>query len=96
MKLDPWITFHRSPEIPDFQAQDSVGGIGGSRALGLIQRMARGEIHAAVLIDDRGLQRFRELDEVVQTRRRARAAIGDDHRIFGVDQQPRGFIDGSQ
>ena len=40
----------------------SASAIAGGRALALVQRMARREVHAAALVDRRRLQRLRELD----------------------------------
>ena len=45
-----------APEIVDFEPENHVGvSDQGAAALGLIQRMARREIHAPVLIDHRAL-----------------------------------------
>ncbi len=53
--------------------------------------MVRREVHAAVLIDDGRLQRFRELDEPCDPRRRTRQPVGDDHRVLCVHEEARGF-----
>ena len=64
-------------------------------AFRLIQRMARGEIHAAVAVDDRRLQKFGEFDHAREAGGSARDAIGDQHRILRGDEQPRDFGDGA-
>jgi hypothetical protein len=53
--------------------------------------MARRKVHAPALTDDRRLQRLGERDEMRDPGRGPRCAIGDDHRVLRVDQQPRGF-----
>ena len=70
----------------------SACAISARRALGLVERMARREIHAAAPDRSTGAcSSFGELDQERHARRRARAAVGDDHRILGGDQQPRRF-----
>ena len=87
---------HGAPEIGHFQAQNHVGvadqGVG---AIGLVQRMAGGEIHAAGAADDRRLQSFGEIDQVFHAGGRAREAIGEEHRILRGHQHARGFGDGA-
>ena len=78
----------RAPEVRELEAQDDVG-VRDERAaaVAVVQRVARREIHPAALIDDRRLQRFGKLDEEFHAGRRARRAIGDDHRILGAGQE---------
>ncbi len=79
-------------EIGHFEAQNDVRiHDGGAGAFGLVERVARGKIHAPALIDDGGLQGLREFDQARKARRRARGAIGKDDGIFRGDQQPRRF-----
>ena len=63
---------------------------------GLVERMARREVHPPALVDDGGLQRLGELDEQRHAGRRARQPVGDDHRVLGGDQQPRQLRDGAE
>ena len=57
--------------------------------------MPRGKIHSPGLVDDRSLQQFSQLDKMVNAGLRARGAIGDEHRIFGLQQHPRGLGNGA-
>ena len=87
---------HRAPEIGQLEAKDDVGVRDQlSAAFALVERMARREVHAPMLIDDRRLQRFGQLNELGNARWRAREAVGDDHRVLCVDEQPRRFGHGS-
>ena len=56
---------HSAPEVGHFEAQDHVGfadqRIG---AIGLVERMAGGKVHAARAADDGRLQRFGEIDQM--------------------------------
>ncbi len=74
---------HRSPEVGELEAEDHVGaGDQRAAALGMIQRVARGEIHSPALIDHRGLQGFGQFDQQRHPGGRARGAIRDDYRVF--------------
>src|SRR6516162_11148831 len=76
------------PEITALQTQDYVGAANQfAAALGLVQRMAGREIHAAHLIDYRSLHRLGQLDQTRQANRSAGCTIGDDERILGSNQQ---------
>jgi hypothetical protein len=82
----------RSPEIGQLEAEDHVCvGNERPRVAGLIERMARREIHAPALIDDRRLQRLGERDEMSDSGRRSCGAIGDEHRVLCVDEQTGRF-----
>ena len=65
------------------------------RAAALVERMARGKIEPPAGVDHRALQEFGELDQVLRAGRRARVTVGDEDRIFRVDQETRGFRDGA-
>ena len=56
--------------------------------------MARRKIHAPALIDDRCLQRLRELDEALHPGRRAREPVRHDDGMLGGDEEPRELGDG--
>ena len=85
-------TVHRAPEVTEFQAQDEVG-LGNHRtaAPGVAKRMAVGEIRTAAGIHHRTLQQFGQLDQARHAGRRARQAVGNDHRAFRLDQLLGGF-----
>ncbi len=86
------IRVHRAPEIRSLQSQYHVRvGHHGVASRGLVQRMARGEIHPVVHVDHRSLQRFGQLDEPIDSGLRARVAAHHDHRIFRLRQHPRRF-----
>ncbi len=81
---------HRPPEVGQLETEDDVRLRDQLPSVAaLIERVARGEVHASALIDDRGLQRLGQLDQTLHSGRRARRAVGDDHRVPCVDQQLR-------
>ena len=81
------------PHVGHFETQQHVGAEPtDARA---IQRMRGGEIHAEMLVDDGGLQRFGQFHQQLDAFRRARHAAGDDHGILGSHQHLRGFSHGA-
>ena len=62
-----------------------------ARAFRLIQGMLRREIHARGQIDDRRLQRFGQLDRVLQSVGRARGALEQNDRVLRGNQHARRF-----
>ncbi len=79
----------RAAEVGDLETQNHVGVADERAGIGrLIEGMAGGEIHAAILVDHRGLQRFGEFDQALHTSRRARGAIGNDDGILRRDEKP--------
>ena len=83
---------HRGPEVGDLETHNDVRVCDcGARALRLIQRMKRREIHPSTLIDDGGLQRFREVDEQRHCSRRPREPIDNQHGILRIHKHPREF-----
>ena len=63
----------------------------GVAALGVIERMPVGHVHARAVIDHGRLQRLGELSEQLGSGFRALNAAGDDHRVLGGDEHLRGF-----
>ena len=57
--------------------------------------MPGGEVHPAFAVDDCGLQRFSQLDEVRDRFRCARDAVNHDHGVLGGDQHFRHIVDRS-
>ncbi len=50
------------------------------------------EVDPAALVDDARLEQFRQLYQQLDAVRRARRAVGDDHRIVGGGQEARRFL----
>ena len=68
---------HRAEEVGEFQAQNDIRLRDTARAA-RVKRVQIGEIHPSALIDNGGVQRFRELDERFNAGIRPGAAVGDD------------------
>ena len=83
----------RAPQIVHLDGENDIGLADQRPAEALIERMPRREVHAAVIVDHRALQRLGEFDEVLHARGRARHAVADDERILGRDQHLGGFDD---
>ncbi len=54
--------------------------------------MRPGEVHAPALVDHPRLQDLGELDQELHAIRRARRAVGDDHRVLRRGEQPRRLL----
>ena len=61
---------HRAPEVGQLETEDDVGVRDElAAARGLVERMLRREVHPPVLIDDRRLDRFGQLNQLARCRR---------------------------
>jgi hypothetical protein len=81
------------PEVGELEAQDDIGARDGARRRGKIVRPR--EVGAAALVDDTRLQRLGELDQQLDAVRRARHAVGDDHRVLRLGEELRRFLHGA-
>ncbi len=85
----------RTPEIGNFQSENHVRVADQcGTAYGLVERVARGEVHAAALVDDRSLQELSQFDKQGQSGRGARQTVCDDQGIFRAGQQAGCFGNG--
>src|SRR5690348_15511956 len=85
----------RRPEVRDFETDDQIGSAYGStRALRVIQRMQRWEIHSAALVDDRRLQYLGQFNEHRHRSRRSCKPISDEDWIFSSNEKARELGDG--
>ena len=82
----------RIVEVEHLEAEDHVGlGDQGARALAQVVFVPGRKVHAAAHVADRHVQGFGELDQAVDAGLGAGVAVGEDHRIFRVDQHLGGF-----
>ena len=81
---------HRGPVVRQLDADDDVGIADQRRpAPGLVEIMGVRHVHAAALVDHRGLQQLGELDQQLDAVRRARGAVDDDDRTLRIGEQTR-------
>ena len=84
-------------EVRDFETHHDVGvSDHGGAAKRLVERVARGEIHAAVQAHDRGLQQLGQLDQECHAGGRACQAVGHQHGTRGIDEKTRRFRNGAR
>src|SRR4029077_12609581 len=84
---------HRVPEVGELEAEDDVGAGNYARRSGQIVRARK--VRAAALVDDARLQRLGELHQQLEAVRRARHAVGDDHRVLRLGEELRRFLHGA-
>ena len=85
------IGVHRAPEVRKLKADDDVSPRNhGARRPAEI--MGVGEVHAVALVDNRALQKLRQLHQQLHAIGRARAAISHDHRTVSRHQKTRRLL----
>src|SRR5262249_32877290 len=84
------------PEVRELEPEDGVGiGDEGAGAIGMIERMAAREIHAATLINHGRLEKLSELHEQGEPCRCPRSTIGHENGAFGRNQESSDFRNGA-
>ena len=81
----------RAPEVGQLEAENNVGSLDQPAAAQLIEGVIVRHVHAAELIDHGRIQRFSELHQMLDARRRAADAVDDDDGVFCQGQQARRF-----